>query len=207
MESVLEFAYSELKKYYRAVMDEECAEIELAVDPSMADFDEDAYLDDKFSISVREGKGAITGMNARSVLIGVYRLFRELGCVFVRPGKNGEKLVKRAKKQCTVELFCKPHYRFRTITIEGSNSIEDILDLIDWSMKNGFNSYFTQFRDSHTFFERWYKHERNEFAVGENLTTERTAEFMRQIVAALKQRGMLYHAVGHGWTCECLSFP
>lgn len=207
METVLTFARSELRKYYKKTTGADACEIELGIEPSLLEKGDDVKSDDRFRISVLAGKGKIVGINGRSVLLGVYRFFRELGWVFVRPGADGEKGVRKSAEECGVNLAFRPHYRFRTVTIEGANSVEDVIGLIDWSMKNGFNSYFLQFRDSHTFFERWYNHERNEYAAKGDLSFNDSAAFVERIVGEIKKRGMLYHAVGHGWTCECLSFP
>lgn len=81
-----------------------------------------------------------------------------------------------------------------------------MLSLIDWSIKNGFNAYFTQFRDSNTFFERWYNRERNDLTNGVGLQDEEARAFVRLISDELKKRGMLFHAVGHGWTCESIGY-
>ena len=137
MKKVLDFARSELNHYYHLVTGENEPNIQLIVDASLAEASDDCALDDWFSISVNGDTGHIKGINARSVLIGVYRFFRELGCVFTRPGQDGEKIVQCEKENISVSLVCKPHNRFRTITIEGGNSIEDVLDLIDWSIKMG----------------------------------------------------------------------
>ena len=51
---------------------------------------ENAELDDAIAINVQNGNGYITGSNSRSVLIAVYRFFREVGCSFVRPGLDGD---------------------------------------------------------------------------------------------------------------------
>ena len=91
--------------------------------------------------------------------------------------------------------------------MEGGTSVETVMELIDWSIKNGYNSYFTQFRDSHTFFERYYNQERNPFQDNRKIPYEKSAEYVKMIVAELKKRGMLYHAVGHGWHCEVLGLP
>lgn len=205
MERVIRFAYKELARYFKIMTGDE-ADIRLSVDMSLLEKDMDAYLDDKYEISVRGGRGVIRGVNARSVLIGVYRFFRECGCVFVRPGVNGDRIPRLSVKDCTVELVCRPSYRFRTITIEGANSLGDVLSLIDWSIKNGFNAYFTQFRDSNTFFERWYNRERNDLTNGVGLQDEEARAFVRLISDELKKRGMLFHAVGHGWTCESIGY-
>ena len=205
MERVIRFAYKELTRYFYSMTGEK-AEIILSVDETLAEKGMNPLLDDKYLIEVTGGKGRILGVNERSVLIGVYRFFRECGCVFVRPGKDGEQIPFRRKETLTVSLVCRPFYRFRTITIEGANAIGTVIDLIDWSIKNGFNSYFTQFRDSNTFFERWYNGERNEYATSGNLRPEEARAFVCLISQELKKRGMLYHAVGHGWTCESIGY-
>ncbi len=180
MDTVLAFARGELQKYYKKITGADVCNIALVVDPSLAGEGDSVRWDDKFRVCVEEGRGTISGINGRSVLEGVYRLLRELGCAFVRPGEDGEKIPRLTEKECCVSLDFRPRYRYRTVTIEGANSLEDVLGIIDWSMKNGFNSYFTQFRDSYTFFDRWYNHERNEYAVGERLTDERTGGFFRE---------------------------
>ena len=45
---------------------------------------------DEIFIDVKGTKGVISGSNAGSVLIAVYRFFIECGCRFLRPGKDGE---------------------------------------------------------------------------------------------------------------------
>lgn len=72
MERVIRFAYKELARYFKIMTGDE-ANIRLSVDMSLLEKDMDAYLDDKYEISVRGGRGVIRGVNARSVLIGVYR--------------------------------------------------------------------------------------------------------------------------------------
>ena len=205
MERVIRFAYQELTRYFHLMTGAD-PKIVLGVEDSLFETGLDPVLDDKYAIEVHDGEGKIVGLNARSVLIGVYRFLRECGCAFVRPGKDGERIPFRRKESVKVSLVCRPRYRFRTITIEGSNSLGTVLGLIDWAIKNGFNSYFTQFRDSNTFFERWYNRERNEFVPQGNLQPEEARAFVRLISDELKKRGMLYHAVGHGWTCESIGY-
>ena len=207
MPEVLSFAVEELDRYYEKLTGKKCTQISIIEDASILREGEDAYFVEEYSVQVEEGRGEIRGSNGRSVLMGVYRFLRELGCVFFHPGKGGEVIPKREEKDCTVRLTHRPFYPFRAITMEGGTSVETVLNLIDWSLKNGFNSYFTQFRDSHTFFERYYNQERNPFQENQKLTPEQSAGYVKRIVAALKQRGMLYHAVGHGWHCETLGLP
>jgi hypothetical protein len=64
-----------------------------------------------------------------------------------------------------------------------------------------------QFREGYTFFDRWYSHRNNPAKPPEDFPVEKAREFTRRIEAELKKRGMLYHAVGHGWTCEAFGVP
>lgn len=204
MDKVIAFAREELKRYYLKITGKDC-NVALCVEKDK-NIDIDEKTEDFYSIDVFKGQGKISGVNERSVLLGVYRFLRELGCLFLRPGAFGERIPEKSEEECTAKLTVRPSCKFRTITIEGATSLQNAIDLIDWSAKNGFNSYFTQFRDSHTFFERWYNHERNEFAESKGLKESESAEFVREIAREVKKRGMLYHAVGHGWTCECIGY-
>lgn len=47
----------------------------------------DPVLDDGYRIRIRNLSGVIAAPNERSILLGVYRFFSELGCLFSRPGK------------------------------------------------------------------------------------------------------------------------
>ena len=201
MDRVVRFAARELDRYMKE-MTGEPAQICLTVDAALDDGKQER--DELYEIDVACGKGTIRGINARSVLQGTYRFLRECGCVFVRPGKDGDRIPRMPLQACTVKLRCRPSYRFRAIAIEGSVLLDQVLSLIDWSAKNGFNSYFTQFRHSNTFFERRYGRERSGSDDGISLTDNEAAAFVGKIASELKKRGMLYHAVGHGWTCESI---
>ena len=143
------------------------------------------------------GFGVIAGTNPRSVLIAVYRYLHELGCRWVRPGSASEQLPHIAWPAAAVAIEEQASYRHRGICLEGAVSIEHVLDLIDWMPKLGFNSYFIQFKEAFTFFERWYK----------AIEVTDTLAYMDQAIAAIRRRGLLYHAVGHGWTCNTLGLP
>ena len=161
----------------------------------------DRELDDAIYIDVTGAKGTIAGVNPRSALIGVYRYLTEIGCRWVRPGKDGEYLP---------EACCLPDvrveetasYRHRAVCIEGAVSYEHVRDMIDWIPKLGFSGYFIQFREAYEFFDRWYSHTGNPGKTGEKLSVETARDYTRLIVEETKKRGMLFHKVGHGWTCE-----
>ncbi len=161
----------------------------------------DPTLDDAIFIDITDGVGVIAGINPRSVLLAVYRYLTQLGCRWVRPGDDGEYLPKLDKLP-SVKISETPSYRHRGICIEGAVSVQHVIDIVDWMPKLGFNGYFIQFREAHTFFDRWYSHDGNPGLGGEHITVEQAKEFTEQIVSEIKKRDLLYHGVGHGWTCE-----
>lgn len=165
-------------------------------------------LDDYIYIKIDSDQGGIiSGSNPRSVLLAVYRYLNSLGCRWVRPGSDGEIIPDNNKILKNVEIRESPDYRHRGICIEGAVSKEHVMNIIDWAPKAGFNSYFIQFREGYTFFERWYEHKNNPELEAEACSREKVREYVDQIVAEIKKRDMIYHAVGHGWTCEPLGIP
>ncbi|NSW91537.1 MAG: DUF4838 domain-containing protein [Firmicutes bacterium] len=164
-------------------------------------------FDDEVYIDISRGKGIIAGINPRSVLLGVYRFLTEAGCIWVRPGKDGEYIPEKNIFDVSVNLHEKASYRHRGICIEGANSYENIADIIDWAPKAGFNAYFFQFREAYTFFERWYSHKNNPFKEPEPFNIGMAREFIKKAEKEMEKRDLLYHAVGHGWTCEPFGIP
>jgi len=167
----------------------------------------DPKLDDAVAVDVRQGQGAIAGANPRSVLLAVYRFLTEMGCRWVRPGAQGELIPRRDLAALSAKLQEKPSYRHRGICIEGAVSYENVAEIIDWSAKVGFNAYFTQFREAYTFFDRWYRHLNNPTLAPEPFDLDRARELLARVVEQITLRDMVYHAVGHGWTCEPLGLP
>ena len=201
MDKVINFAKQELVKYLDILNIK--AEIELHF------FDElglkadvkDPHLDDAFAIKVTDKKGYIAGINPRSVLFGVYRLLEEWGIVWLRPGKDGTYIPPVADTK-DVDIFEVATKRHRTICIEGAVSIENVLDMIDWLPKVGYNGYYIQFEDAYAFFDRWYSHECSTVKEPEpfdHATSEKYVEIMEK---AIKDRGLLLMRMGHGWTCN-----
>ena len=164
-------------------------------------------LDDAIAIDIEGGSGIIAGVNPRSVLLGVYRFLTEIGCRWIRPGPDGEVLPSCENSDFTVQIREKASHRHRGICIEGAVSLENVRQIIDWAPKVGFNAYFIQFREAYTFFERWYTHQHNPFKQAEPFSVEKAREYTRELEEEIKKRGLLYHAVGHGWTCEPLGIP
>jgi hypothetical protein len=64
------------------------------------------------------------------------------------------------------------------------------------------NGYFIQFMVPFTFFDRWYMHGQNPWMTPQPVTTADVAAMTAFLESEIGKRGMMYHAVGHGWTCE-----
>lgn len=205
-ENTLEFARLELNKYWEKTTGNSECSIALTVQPEAAYWGEKltSSMDDAYHIDVTEGTGQIIGSNDRSVLLGVYGFFTELGCCFYAPGEGGESIALHSVTECTVHKTAIASLRHRGICIEGADSLKNILDMIDWLPKNGFNSYFIQFREGYYFFEKWYSHSGNTCLSPEPFDMEICRCFIGEVEAEIKRRGLIYHKVGHGWTSECL---
>jgi hypothetical protein len=211
--STIQFAKRELARYIDAINGgtdtQSTVEIKIGVfseffperDCKASPFDDEIYID------IRAGSGIVAGINPRSCLLAAYRLLREAGCRFLRPGENGEFIPKRDWREVSADVDEKPSYRHRGICIEGAVSRELYLDMIDWLPKNGMNAYFVQFRCGHTFFERWYAHKHNPSMKPEFKTAEEIRCIVEEGIKAVQLRDMIYHEVGHGWTCEPLGIP
>jgi len=161
----------------------------------------DPALDDAIFVEIQGERGSIAGINERSVLLAVYRYLTELGCRWVRPGPDGQYLPELTTLE-NVHLSETPSYRHRAICIEGAVSYEHVRDMIDWAPKFGFNGYFIQFREAHTFFDRWYSHVGNPELSVESISKDQAYDYTTRLEEEILKRSLLYHKVGHGWTCE-----
>lgn len=158
---------------------------------------EDAYLDDAIFIRTKGIAGVISGTNARAVLIGAYRFLRENGYAFTKPGKYGETIPEVL--ECRDLSICEAaSYRHRAICIEGATYQECLFDMIDFMPKVGLNGYFIQFLEPDAFFNNYY------LAKGMRMTQAEIASAANLFRDEIFKRSMLYHAVGHGWTCQTM---
>ncbi len=149
--------------------------------------------------------GCIKGSNQISLLIGCYRFLSAIGFFFPAPGitiipKNPPSSL----RSVSVREESRASFRHRGVAIEGANTIENVISLIDWLPKAGYNTYFLQFDIPHTFFARWYQHEENPLLEKEEFTKERAIALKSVVETAVKERGMLLHSVGHGWTSRAM---
>jgi len=185
----------ELESYLKKLDINEVA-IELEVSDHL-----NSYKNDVYSINFANKTGKILGKNSISLLNGIYRFLYECGVRWIRPTIDGE-YIPNIDSIPDMNFISEASFGHRGICIEGAVSLEHVKDLIDWSAKVGMNSYFTQFRQSHTFFDRWYSHLDNNSVKKEHITIGQADQFIKEIITEIKSRGMQYHAVGHGWTCE-----
>ena len=163
--------------------------------------------DDGFQLKQTAGQLLIAGANARSVLFGVYAYFERLGARWIRPGPRGEWLPKLDAwpPEETFDVTERAAYRHRGVCIEGAPAIEHALGLIDWMAKKRMNAFFLQFRHGGTFWDRWYSRDYNPYyGQPHKLIDEECYAYDAQTIVAAKQRGMMVHRVGHGWTAAAV---
>lgn len=160
-------------------------------------------FDDAVFVSARAGHAVVAGVNARSVVFAAYRYLEELGCRWLRPGRQGERVPRRSNALSQrVTIAETPSTRHRCICIEGSCSEEHLKSMVDWAAKRGFNSYYLQFRNSYEFFRRWYCDEEGTGKEKVAFSQRYAFELCDRIIGQLRKRGMVVHRVGHGWTCD-----
>jgi hypothetical protein len=167
---------------------------------------DDPAFDDAISVHTEGRTGIVSGVNPRSVLLAAYRYLREQGCRWIRPGPDGE-IVPSVDVLADVTVDETASYRHRGITIEGAVGYRHVRDIVDWAPKVGYNSYFLQFFEGYPFFQRWYDHEQNPYLDPEPFDLERSRELFDVCVDEIQRRGMVYHAVGHGWQAEAFDLP
>ena len=105
----------------------------------------DPSVDDAIAISAENGTGYITGTNERCVLLAAYRFLKELGCAWVRPGPEGERIPKKKIAAHRIHVREKADYRHRGVCMEGAISYEHAANMVDFLPKIGMNAYFMQF--------------------------------------------------------------
>lgn len=151
---------------------------------------------DEILIEIKDGTGVITGSNPRSILIAVYRLLYELGCRFTSPEDEfiPEKILSAESLNISVNETAS--YRHRSVCIEGAVHYSHVYNMINWLPKVGMNGYFIQFRIPFTFFDRFYSS--HDMPLDEN----GVIHMYHRLVEEITKRDLMFHATGHGWTCE-----
>lgn len=198
----LAFAGQELAAHLRLLaVPTQDLDVTLSLEPSPSETD-------RFCYCFTESAGSVIGSNPRSVLLGVYAYLRSLGFVFLLPGKDGTFVPDITQRQqlCRPQTCHSAALMHRGVCVEGADSLENALDFIDWLPKNGFNSFFVQFKKPDVFFERWYDHVFNPLLKPEHKTRQQLDAMEQALTQAMTLRGILDHRVGHGWTAEALGF-
>nr|WP_216661568.1 DUF4838 domain-containing protein [Enterococcus gallinarum] len=172
-------------------------------------FVEDNTALDSIVISLTNGKGRITANSEVGLLIALYRLFKEVGVRYLRPGRDQEVLpVVDSEVFATMKIAIREtaSFKHRGVCIEGADSFENVRNFIDWLPKIGMNSFFIQFENPYSFFKRWYEHEFNPYLEKEPFSNEIAEAMSDKIDHEIEIRGLQQHRVGHGWTGEVLGY-
>ena len=152
-----------------------------------------AEFADSFTVEMDTSGGTITGSNPRSVLLGVYDYLHHLGCRFLTPIKETEVIPQISPEKLAASYSKKASFRHRGVCIEGANSIENVLDFIDWLPKVGYNSFFLQFKVPYIFLSRWYHHDKNPDAQPEEFTMADAEKCLKLFQQEMAKRDLLLH--------------
>lgn len=210
------FAAEELKKYLRMMMPEggdptvtfapeakDGFRLGLLKDFGIsAEEPYDPFLDDVVYIDADAEGGILAGSNPRSVLFAVYKFLFFNGCRWLYPGIDGE-YVPVIEGLKPVRYCKKADYRFRGQCNEGCESQQSMLETIDYSAKVGMNVYMMEFNNPYVYYDRYYRHTKNDMnRPPEPITPETVLQYKRQCEAEISKRGLQFHDMGHGWTAE-----
>ena len=196
--SCLAFAAGEIQYYLSRMLPEEGV---LSIALTVSEAGEGL---DSFAVSMTADGGSFTGNSPRAVLLGIYHYLRRLGCRFPAPGRDYEVVPAVGRDALEAHYEKRASFRHRGVCIEGADSLENIINFIDWLPKLGYNSFFLQFKSPYAFLKRWYHHEGNPLRPASPYTPADAERDMALLEAEVKKRGLLLHKVGHGWTGEAL---
>lgn len=168
---------------------------------------DDAELDDAIYIDVRDSKGVIAGSNPRSVLFAAYRFLEASGCRWLRPGPDGDYVPSRRIDNISVQINDKARYRFRGHNNSGSYGIDYILSKIEWGAKVGLNTFYNEFFIPQKSYQSWYGREYPSPKAPAPRTDAEITAYHQLLNREVKRRGLLLHAVGHGWNARLFGCP
>ena len=202
----VKYAADELRRYLHMMCEDICTSdihIELKLDAMEAD---DPFIDDVIDISIENGSGIITGSNERSILQGVYVYLKQAGCMFIRPGDDGEYIPKRDMTAFSCKYHKKADYPFRGQCCEGAISYEHMRDTVYWLPKVGMNMYMIEGLVPFTYMHKWYGHVGNRFLREPGQITDyyMLEEFIDKLELDIRKVGVQFHSLGHAWMFEKL---
>ena len=194
----------------------ECGNIEIKYDPKakdgfrlglMQDFGldisdaEEPDLDDILYIDTDGNGGIIAGDNPRSVLLAVYEYLRQNGCRWLFPGVDGEFIP--MQEIAPVKYRHKPSCRYRGQCNEGAEFQSGMIDAIEFTPKVGMNVFMLEFFVPAGYYGQYYSHKNNTMnRTPEPVSENQVLQWKRQCEAEINKRGLMFHDIGHGWTCK-----
>lgn len=162
----------------------------------------DSFIDDVIDIDVSNMSGYIAGSNERSILMGVYDFLKSAGCMWVRPGGQGEFIPQKAMGAHSFRYRKKADYAFRGQCIEGAVSFENVRDTVLWLPKVNMNLFMMEQIIPYNYMSRWYKHSVSTVKEDEGISFEQVGEYVVQLEKTIKKCGLQLHALGHGYLLE-----
>lgn len=199
------FSQKELQRYLLKMTKNITQQITINVTISISD-NTSSSVKDGYTIQASPTYIQIQANNNRSTLLGVYRLLFELGCRFLMPGEEHEYIPQITLDNMHINLTETADFFHRGVCIEGADSLENIINFIDWLPKIGCNSFFLQHLEPESFLQNWYTHKYNPEIPSTPLSMSDKERIYAQIDNAIAVRGILYHKGGHGWTSQAVGF-
>ena len=164
-------------------------------------------IKDCYKIEARGTDIAIVGNSDRAVLLGVYRYLTECGYLFLGPGPNHEQIPDKIDfKNNSLTIFEQAQYHNRGVSLEGADSLEDVLNFIDWLPKLGGNSFFIHLKNPYVFLKRWYEHEHNPKLGAEPFSLDIAECMTERIEYELSRRSLIRSRLSHDWFGGKLDF-
>ncbi len=212
--STVDFAAEELKKYLRMMMPEG-GDVAISYAPDardgfrlglMQDFGldvldvEEPELDDILYIDCDERGGIIAGDNPRSVLLAVYEYLRQNGCRWLFPGVEGEYIP--TKDIGAVKYRFAPSCRYRGQCNEGAEFQPSMIEMIDFAPKIGMNVFMMEFEVPGYYYDYYSRTKNEKNRLAEPITPRQIVQWKRQCEAEIAKRGLQFHDIGHGFTCD-----
>lgn len=169
-----------------------------------ADDVDDAFVDDVIDINIQNLSGYIAGSNFRSVLQGVYVFLKSAGCLWPRPGDDGEYIPEYDMTKHSYVYHKKADYPFRGQCCEGAISYEHMRDTVYWMPKVGMNMYMIEGLVPYTYMHKWYGHIGNRVLRQKGQVTDYAMleKYIAMLEKDIVKVGLQHHAMGHGWMFE-----
>lgn len=183
--------------------------VHLLVQPDLSNEgqSECALNTDCYKIEANGTDITIVGNSERAVLLGVYRYLTECGCLFLGPGSEHEQIPSSLDlKNHSVTLCEQADFDNRGVSIEGADSLDDVLNFIDWLPKLGGNSFFIRFKNPYVFLKRWYDHDHNPKLASEPFSLAIAECMTEKIEYELSKRSLLRGRLAHEWFAGELDF-